>query len=216
MTDEQTKAFMERFSQFAKANGLSINGITAIIGKSNSYFRNTFQQGGYIRREVWDEIREKIDPQVNPEWIETGRGEMRLPIVSDPTAYTVSLLPMKAQGGSLTEFEGSASEYDCEKVISPVRDAELAITVTGDSMSPEYPNGCKVFIKRINEKAFIDWGETFVLDTVNGIVIKNVFPCKIDSKQVTCHSINPNYPDFNVFKVDIRGWWRVIAMVSLK
>ena len=58
MTDEQTRAFMDRLSKFASANNTTINGITAIIGKSNSYFRNTFQQGGYIRREVWDEIKE--------------------------------------------------------------------------------------------------------------------------------------------------------------
>lgn len=61
MTDEQTKAFIERLDQFAKANNLTVNGLTAAIGKSNSYFRNTYQSGGYIRREIWDTIREKID-----------------------------------------------------------------------------------------------------------------------------------------------------------
>ena len=216
MTDEQTRAFMERFSQFARANGTTINAITALIGKSNSYFRNTFQSGGYIRKEVWDEIRDKIDPLINPEWIETGEGEMRLELQPDLTGYMVPLLPVVAMGGSLAEFEGSAMEYECEKIISPVKDATLAMTVSGDSMSPEYPNGSKIFIKKVNEKAFIDWGETFVLDTVNGIVVKNVFPCKIDDKQVTCHSINPNFPDFNVFKVDIRAWYKVLAVIALK
>ena len=216
MTDEETRAFMDRLSQFARANNTSINGITAAIGKSNSYFRNTFQGGGYIRKEVWDEIREKIDPLVNPEWIETGRGEMRLQPEPDLSGIVVPLLPVSAQGGSLTEFECSVMEYECEKILSPVKDATMAITVSGDSMSPEFPNGSKVFLKKINDKAFIDWGQTFVLDTVNGIVVKNVFPCKIDDKQVTCHSINPNYPDFNVFKVDIRGWYKVLAVIALK
>lgn len=216
MIDEKTKGFMQRFSEFAYANNTNISSITAVIGKSNSYFRNTFQQSGYIRKEVWDDIREKIDPQVNPEWIEKGIGEMRLPVIKDLSGSMVPLLPIMAQGGSLSDFQASVQEHDCEQVISPIKDATMAITVTGDSMSPEYPNGSKVFIKQINDKAFIDWGETFVLDTVNGIVIKNVYPCKIDDKQVTCHSINPNYPDFNVFKVDIRGWWRVLAVIALK
>lgn len=216
MTDEQTKAFLDRFSQFASANNTTVNGITARIGKSNSYFRNTFQQGGYIRREVWDEIREKIDPQVNPEWIERGVGEMRLPVMPDISTLLVPLMPVSAQGGSLVEFEESVMDYECERIISPVKDATLAMTVAGDSMSPEFPNGSKIFIKKIDNKSFIDWGQTFVLDTVNGVVIKNVFPCKIDNKQVTCHSINPNYPDFNVFKQDIRGWYRVLAVFSLK
>ena len=216
MTDEQTKEFMDRLSQFAFANGTTINGITATIGKSNSYFRNTFQSGGYIRREVWDTIREKIDPLVNPEWIEKGVGDMRLPATPDIAGAVVPLLPVAALGGSLVEFEDTAMEYECEKIITPVKDATLAINVTGDSMSPEYPNGSKLFIKKINDKAFIDWGQTFVLDTVNGIVVKNVFPCKSDEEQVTCHSINPNYPDFNVYKNDIRGWYRVLAVIALK
>lgn len=216
MTNEETGAFMERLSTFAKMNGTSINGITSIIGKSNSYFRNTFQQGGYIRREVWDLIREKIDPLVNPEWIEKGIGEMRVPPTPDISCVMVPLLPVSAQGGSLSDFEESVMEYDCERIISPVKDATVAITVAGDSMSPEYPNGSKVFIKKINDSAFIDWGQTFVLDTINGIVIKNVYPCKSDIKKITCHSINPNYPDFDVLKTDIRGWYRVIAVIALK
>lgn len=216
MTDEQTKAFMDRLGQFANANGLTINGVTALIGKSNSYFRNTFQQSGYIRREVWDDVREKVDPRVNPEWIEKGVGEMRISVVPDSTAFTVPLIPVSAQGGSLTDFEETAMEYEYEKIITPVKEATIAMTVSGDSMSPEYPNGSKVFIKRINDKAYIDWGQTFVLDTVNGIIIKNVFPCKSDSQKVTCHSINQNYPDFDVFKVDIRAWYRVLAVISLK
>lgn len=216
MTDEQTRAFMERLGEFAKANNTTINGITAAIGKSNSYFRNTFQTGGYIRKEVWDDVRELIDPLVNPVWIETGEGEMRVEASPDLSGVVVPLLPVMAQGGSLSDFEGSVMEYECEKIISPVKDATLAITVTGNSMAPEYPNGSKVFIKKINEKAFINWGETFVLDTVNGIVIKNVFPCNIDKKQVVCHSINPDYPDYNVFKSDIRDWYKVLAVISLK
>ena len=216
MTDEQTRAFMDRFTQFAKANGTTINAITALIGKSNSYFRNTFQSGGYIRKDVWDEIREKVDPLVNPEWIETGEGKMRVEQTPDLSGLVVPLLPVSAQGGSLSDFEATVMEYECEKILSPVRDATLAMTVAGDSMSPEYPNGSKIFIKKIDNEAFVDWGQTFVLDTVNGIIVKNVLPCKIDDKQVTCHSINPNYPDFNVFKVDIRGWYRVLAVIALK
>jgi len=216
MTNEQTKNFMERLNKFAIANGTTINGITAAIGRSNSYFRNTFQTGGYIRREVWDDIREKIDPQVNPEWIEKGIGEMRLPLATELTGKVIPLLPVAAQGGSLTDFISTIMEYDCERIVSPVKDAELAITVAGDSMSPEFPNGSKVFMKKINDSIYIDWGQTFVLDTMNGIVIKNVFPCKSDDTMVTCHSINPNYPDFNIAKTDIIGWYRVLAVIALK
>ena len=216
MTDEKTKEFMARLSKFAKANNTSVNNIQGVIGKSNSYFRNTYQQSGFIRREVWSEIRNKIDPLVNSEWIEKGIGEMRLKAEPDLSGAIVPLLPVAAQGGSLNDFEQTVMDYECEMIISPVKEATIAMSVCGDSMSPEYPNGSKIFIKKINDKAFIDWGQTFVLDTVNGIIIKNIFPCKDDAMQITCHSINPNYPDFNIFKADIRGWYRVLAVIALK
>lgn len=65
---------------------------------------------------------------------------------------------------------------DCERVISPIKGADFAITVAGDSMAPEYPEGAKILIKKINEEAFIEWGKVYVLDTCNGTVVKKLMP----------------------------------------
>lgn len=91
--------------------------------------------------------------------------------------YTrVPLLPISAQGGSLNDFVVSVSLQDCEKIISPIKGADIAITISGDSMADEYPNGSIVLAKRINERAFIDWGKVYVLDTCNGVVVKTLTP----------------------------------------
>ena len=118
----------------------------------------------------------------------------------------VPVLPISAQGGSLNDFTMSVKEYDCEKIISPVKDADFAISVAGESMSPEYPSGSQILIKKIDEKAFIHWGNVFVLDTCNGTVIKRLFPTDKPGI-VQCKSINPlqktytilytKPPDFN-------------------
>ncbi len=49
------------------------------------------------------------------------------------------------------------------------------MSVSGRGMAPEYPSGSQILIKRIDEKAFIDWGRVYVLDTCNSTVIKT-FP----------------------------------------
>lgn len=67
----------------------------------------------------------------------------------------IPLLPVSAQGGRLNDFIVSVRESDCEKVVSPIKDADFAIPVSGDSMAPEYPNGSQVHVKKINENAFI-------------------------------------------------------------
>lgn len=106
-------------------------------------------------------------------------------------------------------------EYDCEKVLSPIKGVDYAMTVSGDSMSPEYPSGCQILIKKINERAFIDWGKVFVLDTVNGTIIKKLMPTS-DPDKVLCVSINPNYPSFEVCLEHVTGVYRVLMCMSLK
>ncbi len=129
--------------------------------------------------------------------------------------YSIPLLPVYAQGGSLNDFVVSVKESDCEWIISPIKGVDYAITVSGESMSPEYPSGSQVLIKKINERAFIDWGRVYVLDTCNGTVIKQLFPSEKPDK-VLCKSINPEYPSFEVSMEDVYGVYRVLMCMSMK
>ena len=82
-------------------------------------------------------------------------------------------------------------------------------------MSPEYPSGSRVLIKKIDPEQFIPWGETFVLDTPNGAVIKKVRRAS-DPALVECVSINPAYQSYTVPRDFIRGWYRVLMVMALK
>lgn len=135
---------------------------------------------------------------------------------SDDAPKIVPLIPIWAQGGTLNDFTRSVMEYDCEKVVSPIRGVDYAITVSGDSMSPEYPSGSQILIKKINERAFIDWGKVYVLDTINGTVIKKLMPVEDDASKVLCVSVNPCYPAFKVCLEHVYGIYRVLMCMSLK
>lgn len=155
---------------------------------------------------------------VDAEWLLTGNGEMFTESISSggsDEAYSIPLLPVSAQGGSLNDFVVSVKDSDCEKIISPIKGADYAISVAGDSMAPEYPSGSQILIKRINERAFIDWGRVYVLDTCNGTVIKKLFPSE-NADKVICKSINPDYPPFEVSMTDIYGVYRVLMCMSVK
>lgn len=203
----------DRIRKLADAKGMSVAELQTAIGKSNAYFQNTARPSA----KVMQVIKSKF-PDVNTEWILTGTGPMFIGENASERVEVnqIPLLPISAQGGSLTDFEAQVMEYDCEKIISPIRDAQLAVPVTGDSMSPEYPSGCRVLVRKINERAFIEWGRTYVLDTVNGTVVKNIYPCKDDDDKIVCRSVNPNFSDFEIDKSDIRGWYRVLMEISLK
>ena len=131
------------------------------------------------------------------------------------TADTIPVIPVEAMAGTLKEFFQSVQEYDCERMISPIKGADYAIKVNGDSMSPEIPNGSHILLKRILEDQFVEWGKIFCLDTENGAVIKKVFPTD-DPEVVECRSINPEYPSFKVNTKHINGWYRVLMVMSFK
>jgi len=135
----------------------------------------------------------------------------------DSETVYVSLLPISAQGGSLNDFVVSVKKSDCEKIISPIKGADWAITVSGDSMSPEFPSGAQILIKKINEKAFIDWGKVYVLDTCNGTIIKIIVPSEKEG-YVKCISINNDkrYAPFDVSFDDIYGFYRILLCMSVK
>lgn len=127
----------------------------------------------------------------------------------------VLVIPTGARAGTLADFATSISAYDCERMVTPIKGADYAIQVTGDSMSPEYPSGSMILIKRINEKAFIEWGKTYVLDTENGAVIKTIR--RTDNPDVIeCVSLNPAYQPFTMETRYINGWYRVLMVLALK
>ena len=128
---------------------------------------------------------------------------------------TLPVIPTEAMAGTLGEFADSVHAYDCERMISPIKGADYAIKVCGDSMTPEIPNGSQILIKKIFEEEFVEWGKIYCLDTKNGAVIKRVYPTD-DPEVVECRSINPDYPPFRVSTKSVFGWYRVLMVLCMK
>ena len=212
---------IERFDKYMKTKGLNDNKVTNSLGLSIG----TLGKSRKENRDLSEKNIEKIlnfYTDLNRTWLLTGEGSM---FTTEPSLagfnemeYTrVPLLPISAQGGSLNDFVVSVSLQDCEKIISPINGADIAITISGDSMADEYPNGSIVLAKRINERAFIDWGKVYVLDTCNGVVVKALTPSEKENC-IRCVSINPApiYAPFEVALNDIYGVYRVMLCMAKK
>ena len=134
---------------------------------------------------------------------------------SDIEPNTVPLLPIFAQAGSLTGWSEGIEEVKCERVISPVNDVDMAVHIYGESMYPDIPNGSVCYVKRV--KSVIEWGRAFILDTVDGPLLKYLTPGS-DEDHVRCVSANhdPRYAPFEVAKDDILGIYRVVMCMSMK
>ena len=165
---------------------------------------------------------------ISAEWLLNGEGDMLTQKKEAPktssadttkkNGYITYLLPMSAMGGSLTGFaEPGVLLQNCEAVVSPIENVDFAITVYGDSMAPEYPSGSRILIKKINPNLFIDWGTVYVLDTPNGVIVKEVHESNREG-YVSCHSINPDpkFKPFDVLMDEVFGMYRVLMCLSAK
>lgn len=222
-------AINERFCELLKSKNISVKEAASIIGKSDMYVRKLMRTGESFGIEPAMAILNSMK-DVSAEWLLTGKGSMLKSDIhnnkdevkavkpeSDDEIMYVRLLPLHAHGGSLSDFTVSVKDSDCEKVLSPVKGADFAIQVQGDSMAPEYPSGSMILIKKINESAFIEWGKVYVLDTENGSVVKKVVPSDKEGF-VRCVSINPD-PSYAPFDVPLRsvyGIYRVLMCMSMK
>lgn len=212
-----------RLKTFLKYIKVSEGSFENQCGLANGFVSHV---GDSIRKASLQKIL-NVFPDLNEKWLITGVGTMlkdgnqaeEKKEVSNETvpADLVPLIPLVAHGGSLDGFSEGVRQYECEMVVSPIKGATLAINVTGDSMAPEYPNGCRVFAKRIYEAKFIEWGRVYVLDTVNGVVIKVLAPSDKENC-VKCVSINkdPIYAPFEVNLEDVFGIYRVLLEMDLK
>ena len=217
----------ERFDKYMKHKGLNDNQVTVECKLSQGLLGQARKGKSDLGTKTIEKIL-NIYQDLNKVWLMTGEGDMlsstssaqpqpsvKNERVTDDEAYKVPLVPISALAGSLNDFSLSVMRDDCETVVSPIKDIDMAIKISGDSMEPEYPSDSQVFVKKINERAFLEWGRVYVLNTCNGIVIKRLMPTN-DPNTVLCESINPKYPPFEVNLENVNGVYRVIMCMSFK
>lgn len=154
-------------------------------------------------------------PDVSAEWLLRGQDVLEINEErQDVLIKTLPRIPYDAAAGSLTDMVEGVTEYGCERipVISAFPKYDFTIRVTGRSMEPYYFSGDEVACLRINESQFIQWGRVHVLDTTQGVVIKRIYE---NGDSIRCASFNPEYPDFNVPKEEIRSYNLVVGALRL-
>lgn len=157
----------------------------------------------------------KTFPDVSAEWLL--RGEDVKSIESNregDSVKTLPRIPYDAEAGRLTDAVDGITEMQCERlaVVAAFPKYDFTIRVTGRSMEPMYFAGDEVACLRVNESQFLQWGRVHVLDTSQGVVIKRIYE---NGDSIRCSSFNPEYPDFNVPKADIRSYNLVVGALRL-
>lgn len=107
------------------------------------------------------------------------------------------------------------SEAKSNQIASPIPSATLAVRITGNVMEPKYKHGDVVYCLRVNEKAFIEWGCIYALDTENGIIIRRVERGNKET-EIRCVSINGKLAPIDIDMKYVNGWYKVIGSLTFE
>ncbi|MEB3799826.1 helix-turn-helix transcriptional regulator [Flavobacterium columnare] len=138
-------------------------------------------------------------------------------IVSEPISKGIPLIPIDAMAGFGT---GSMQimNYDTERYIVPEfteLKTDFMIRVKGSSMYPKYNSGDIVACKKLPLDTFFQWNKVYVLDTIQGPMIKRIHPSKNDGF-VTCISDNEKYIPFEISLEDVYSIAIVVGVIRLE
>lgn len=207
----------ERLQQFLKEENITASEFSRKMGLSPTYIAS-------MRKSMPEEKVERLIkefPQLNRDWLLYGEGKMHREDLQEkgiePYRLDKSLIPLiptQVAAGSFPMYAEGILKNDCFRIYSPVKGAEYAIRVKGDSMEPEIHNGTFLLIKRINDKAFVPWGTPLVLDTENGSVCKMLFPSKKGEEYFEARSYNPEYPPYQIPLESIYGIYRIVGEMN--
>lgn len=212
MNSKQEETVKDRLLQFLKATGVSKAEFARRMGVSLAYvsaMRKSLPEDKVLK------VME-LFPDLNRDWSLYGEGRMLQTREECGCAdgYLIPLLPVEAFAGNLQNYSRGVSLRECDTIASPVKGADFGISISGDSMEPEIHNGTYAAISRINDRAFIPWGNPMVIDTENGVLIKVVLPSDKGEDYIQAHSYNPRYPDIHIPKQSIFGLYRIVAYMK--
>lgn len=207
----------ERVLQFIDYKGISKNKFYIETGISNG----VLDKKSGLSMETVEKFYSTY-PEINPEWLLTGKGEMLKSETSHPIPVKnydkdgIPVLPFDAFAGIGEEATGVNFDTIEERYVIPLFDGmkvDFMISVRGSSMYPKYNSGDVVACRLIQELLFVQWNKVYVLDTVSqGVIIKRLKKSEKEGS-VICKSDNESYDPFEIPMSDIRNMALVVGVI---
>lgn len=190
----------EKLTAFFKENGITQEDIAAQIGVSQSYVsalltgKKAFGKKQAQRfSDIWG---------LSPSWLLTEQG----PMLMEPAAK--NKIPLYDDVETIGGYNNTVANVDTQHRVSEwidagdwFPDATAAIHHYGDSMV-EYPSGCILVLKRVNDPRLLINGEHYVIETDEFRITKQI---QDDGDVITAYSTNrETYPDGRLIHSPIR------------
>ncbi len=225
---------LKRLRKYIKSKGLTVKAFGESIGVSENTFKTMFSRDSNPNLDILIKISNEYH-DFSLQWILKGEGSMSVEDDSiDKTTpqdeeYRIASEPLKEYlptsnfklvplvnldiAGGTTNQEMDIAQY-VEKYI-PFVDAkseDIACPVTNNSMSPIYPPGTIVQIRKIVLwREYIEYGQVYVVDLVDGRRLIKQVKKGSEKNKFILSSFNKDYEDNEIPTEMIYSMWLVIA-----
>jgi len=170
----------ERVGQYLEKKGISYYAFENSLGASRGSISKAVKEGKSIGSNVLETIMNTY-PDINPNWLLTGQGEMfvgnedflvnrqmeAFPLKTDNSIENqqIPLYDIEAVAGLVPLFSGKGNQTPLDYISIPrLPKCDGAVYVTGDSMYPLLKSGDIVLYKEVTDiKNEIFWGEMYLL-----------------------------------------------------
>lgn len=215
--NERLKIFVNHLKE--QRSVLSDAEFARLTGKQRSYLSEIISGKRVLSEQYVLKIAD-VFPQLNKNWLISGNGQMLVAKEKqyrDAKGQVLPLLPIVAMAGynedNWTAYINTHPIYS----VPDVPTADFLIKVGGDSMQPKYYEGDMIACRFVKELLFFQWGKTYVLDTSQGVMVKNIYEDKDNPDNVVLVSENAEkYPPFSIPRSDIRKLALVVGSLRIR
>lgn len=158
-------------------------------------------------RGLLQKVADAFPDILNRDYLLTGEGEMEVPDKTMRPHFDA-----KASAGFMCSV-GEAETETLRPRIPGMKDYDFTIEADGNSMLPRIVSGDLLVCRKADDRANPPIGKICVIDGKDGAAVKVIASANDDSETVTLHSLNPDYPDYDVEFSDILDIAEVVGLV---
>lgn len=214
-----TMTIKDRLFKFIEYKELNPNSFEKVTGLSQSFIRKI---NGSIGSDKLGKIFTTF-PELNPNWLINGYGEMILEINTKTLNNTIAPNVFDNEVfecGFPVGESGAITQSSMENtIILPNAPQDIIyIRAHGNSMVSEdshqsIPDGAYVALRKKQTKV-IQWGEVYALATRDGMILKKLMPSEKNGC-VRCVSNNKDFPPFDISTQDIIDIAIVVGVIAI-
>lgn len=218
---------IDRFDEYMQLKGLNDNKVTVQLGLSVGLLGKARKDGADLGKQTIQKIL-NFYTDIEKAWLLAGSGPkfketsdavipVECEVVSHPDReHMQPILDIRVCAGNGIGLEGDENKI-MEWVSIPAFKGCKGIMVFGDSMYDKYKSGDVIFVRPIEGRDDVDYGQCYVVITREDRYIKNLYESSKGDNYVTMVSynmgLNPDgrrtFPDRDIAKSDILFLYKV-------